>query len=335
MRTGSKERLRKSPPGTATPPSQAEKTTRPGGRIRLLPFRILPSDSEDSFGNGQSGEQSFDSNSTIPPTPEAPKTQKRNLKRPIDDNSDARQEPSTSSGGGKKNKAGTSSKSPEKKSGQTSQNGAKKTGGKQIRHNDNLDTQAEIERLNKIVAELTDENKMLKKTAATNGAVLAKEKAEKENLQNVVDEMRKEASRTNKQLMRMEELKSTTAKVVQEKSDMEKTLTMLQNEVAQVDELRENNTRLERDKNELEQTLAALQVPAGSQLEDAFRQALECPICFDVRDQVVQCVQGHPICTQCQQGLPNQECPVCKAAYSAGLYRNRVAEELARALNNA
>ena len=96
-------------------------------------------------------------------------------------------------------------------------------------------SQAKIERLNKIVADLkkknlqlTDEHKELKKTAATNGAVLAKEKAEKENLQNVVDEMRKEASRTNKELMRMEELESTTARVVQEKSDMEKTLAMLQ-----------------------------------------------------------------------------------------------------------
>jgi len=75
------------------------------------------------------------------------------------------------------------------------------------------------------------------------------------------------------------------------------------------------------------------EVHAGSQLEDAFRQALECPICFNVQTQVVQCVNGHPICTQCQQGM--QECPVCKVAYSAGVHRNRVAEELARALNNA
>ena len=47
----------------------------------------------------------------------------------------------------------------------------------------------------------------------------------------------------------------------------------------------------------------SLQVQAGSQLEDAFRQILECPICFNVPTQVVQCVNSHQICTQCQQKM--------------------------------
>jgi len=327
MRTRSKERLSKSPPETpkTTPPGQAEKATRPDTpRPRVIRTR--------SSGNGQAGEQSFESisNSTIDLTssPEAPKTQqKRNLKRGL---SVDRQEPSTSSasaGGGKKKKAGTPQKPPEKKSGQTSQKGAKKTGGrgKQIDQNANLvgDLQAEIERLNKDVADLKAE------------------KAEKANLKEANSKLQNEVDKMTKELevfrgwkdARMTKLESTIARVEKEKSDMEKTLAMLQNEVGQADELREKNTRLERDKQELEKTLATLQVQAGSQLEDTFRQALECPICFNVRTQVVQCVNSHPICTQCQQGM--QECPVCKVAYSAGVHRNRVAEELARALNNA
>jgi len=345
MRTRSKERLTNSPPAT---PGQAEKATRPDTpRPRVIRTR--------SSGNGQAGEQSFESmsNSTIDLTssPETPKTQqKRNLKRGL---SVDRQEPSTSSagGGGKKTKAGTSQKPPEKKNGQTSQKGAKKTRGKQIDLNDNFDGGAKaemIQRLNKVVADLnkenrqlTDENKKLKETAATDGTALAKEKAEKANLKEANSKLQNDVDKKEKELevfrgwkdTRMTKLETTIARVEKEKSDMEKTLAMLQNEVGQADELREKNTRLERDKQELEKTLATLQVPAGSQLEDAFRQALECPICFNVRTLVVQCVNSHPICTQCQQGM--QECPVCKVAYSAGVHRNRVAEELARALNNA
>jgi len=345
MRTRSKERLTNSPPAT---PGQAEKATRPDTpRPRVIRTR--------SSGNGQAGEQSFESmsNSTIDLTssPEAPKKQqKRNLKRGL---SVDRQEPSTSSagaGGGKK-KAGSSPKPPEKKSGQTSQKGTKKPRGKQIDLNDNFDGGAKaemIQRLNKVVADLnkenrllTDENKKLKETAATDGTALAKEKAEKANLKEANSKLQNDVDKMTKELevfrgwkdARMTKLESTIARVEKEKSDMEKTLAMLQNEVGQADELREKNTRLERDKQELEKTLATLQVPAGSQLEDAFRQALECPICFNVRTLVVQCVNSHPICTQCQQGM--QECPVCKVAYSAGVHRNRVAEELVRALNNA
>jgi len=342
MRTRSKERLSKSPPETpkTTPPGQAEKATRPDTpRPRVIRTR--------SSGNGQAGEQSFESisNSTIDLTssPEAPKTQqKRNLKRGL---SVDRQEPSTSSasaGGGKKKKAGTPQKPPEKKSGQTSQKGATKTRGKKIDQNDNV---VEIERLTKMVADL---NQALAGKAERLKAEKANLKEANSKLQNDVDEMRKELERKEKELekkekelevfrgwkeTRLTKLESTIARVEKEKSDMEKTLAMLQNEVGQADELREKNTRLERDKQELEKTLATLQVQAGSQLEDTFRQALECPICFNVRTQVVQCVNSHPICTQCQQGM--QECPVCKVAYSAGVHRNRVAEELARALNNA
>jgi len=348
------ERLSNSPPGTpkTTPPGQAEKATKPDNPYQRV-FR------RRSSGNGQAGEQSFESQSDLTidltSSPEAPKTkQQRNLKRGL---SVDKEEPSTSSAGagGKKKKAGTSPKPPDKKRGQTSQKGAR---GKQIDQNDNV---VEIGRLNAIVADLnkknrqlttennklkktvatkeglkennrqlTEENKKLKKTAATNEAVLAKEKAEKEKLKNDVEEMKKAEK------LRIAELGSMTAsreRLAQEKSDLEKTLGMLQNEVGQNDVLRANNTRLERDKDELEKTMATLQVQAGSQLEDAFRQILECPICFNVPTQVVQCVNSHQICTQCQQKM--QECPTCKVAYSAGVHRNRVAEDLAHALNNA
>ena len=79
MRTRSKERLSKSPPETpkTTPPGQAEKATRPDTpRPRVIRTR--------SSGNGQAGEQSFESmsNSTIDLTssPETPKTQQVKMK---------------------------------------------------------------------------------------------------------------------------------------------------------------------------------------------------------------------------------------------------------------
>jgi len=318
------ERLSNSPPDTPkTTPEKAEKATKPG----VLRTR--------SSGNGQAGEQSFESQSNsiidLTSSPEAPNTKKqRNLKRGL---SVDKEEPSTSSAGagGKKKKAGTSPKPPDKKRGQTSQKGAR---GKQIDQNDNV---VEIGRLNAIVADLnkknrqlTTENNKLKKTVATNEAVLEKEKTEKEKFKNDVEEMKKAEK------LRIAELGSMTAsreRLAQEKSDLEKTLGMLQNEVGQNDVLRANNTRLERDKEELEATLATLQVPAGSQLEDAVRQILECPICFNVPTQVVQCVNSHPICTECQKKM--QECPTCKVAYSTGIHRNRVAEDVAQALNNA
>ena len=74
MRTRSKERLTNSPPAT---PGQAEKATRPDTpRPRVIRTR--------SSGNGQAGEQSFESmsNSTIDLTssPETPKTQQVKMK---------------------------------------------------------------------------------------------------------------------------------------------------------------------------------------------------------------------------------------------------------------
>ena len=70
------ERLSNSPPGTpkTTPPGQAEKATKPG----VLRTR--------SSGNGQAGEQSFESrNSTIDLTssPEAPKQVTRKKRFPM------------------------------------------------------------------------------------------------------------------------------------------------------------------------------------------------------------------------------------------------------------
>jgi len=130
-------------------------------------------------------------------------------------------------------------------------------------------------------------------------------------------------------------------KLSEEKSDMEKTLTMFQEELASADEMKEKIRRLERDKQELEQTLEALsqealQVPPESNLKDAIKQVLECPVCLvDVQTQAFQCSNGHLICSQCiQDPNINQACPVCRVSYNAGAHRNLVAEDVARALNS-
>ena len=66
--------------------------------------------------------------------------------------------------------------------------------------------------------QLTNENKKLKSSAAKNGAVLAKEQAEKENLKEAYSKLEKENVHIAEDCRR----------VGKEKSDMEQTLAMLQ-----------------------------------------------------------------------------------------------------------
>lgn len=59
---------------------------------------------------------------------------------------------------------------------------------------------------------------------------------------------------------------------------------------------------------------------------DSMQKHLECPVCFELMDRVVQCKMGHSVCFNCSRHL--RECPICRGVYTGT--RNFALEDVVR-----
>lgn len=66
-------------------------------------------------------------------------------------------------------------------------------------------------------------------------------------------------------------------------------------------------------------------------MHDAVQQEMKgefkCPICMTCyMSNIFQCINGHSICDNCVDIVPNGECPQCRVSYEMGKIRNRSLE---------
>ena len=165
-----------------------------------------------------------------------------------------------------------------------------------IQHQEDEKMRGKVQRLESDKEELTDENKQLKRSLEEVRSSLTQSRLEEEELK-------------SKFVLQHQEWKSKDEK------------------------MRGKVQRLESDKEELDMTLTAIirENTEKSNVIEKIRDAIRCPICALVRNQVVQCENGHHVCIHCQREI--FRCPVCRVSYNAGAHKNLVAEDVARALN--
>lgn len=60
----------------------------------------------------------------------------------------------------------------------------------------------------------------------------------------------------------------------------------------------------------------------------ALQTHLECPVCYELFDRIVQCMKGHSVCIVCSQDL--DRCPICREVYLGT--RNFALEDVIRKL---
>ena len=139
----------------------------------------------------------------------------------------------------------------------------------------------------------------------------------------------------NKQLKRsLQEVQNSLTQSRLEEEELKSKFVLQHQERNSMDEkMKEKVQRLESDKEELDMTLTAIkrENTEKSNVIEKIRNALRCPICLLPRTRILQCVNGHHVCIDCQREIPR--CPVCRVSYNAGAHKNLVAEEVARALN--
>ena len=49
------------------------------------------------------------------------------------------------------------------------------------------------------------------------------------------------------------------------------------------------------------------------QLNDEAEEVVKCPVCFDTKYEIMQCIIGHHICIQCKAQV--HECPTCESPF--------------------
>jgi len=66
---------------------------------------------------------------------------------------------------------------------------------------------------------------------------------------------------------------------------------------------------------------------SNSSLPGNLLAILECPVCMTIyKDKVIMCTNGHSVCAQCVDSLPDKRCPTCRV--KLGNIRNRIVERM-------